>query len=196
MPRRSPALVLSASVVLGIAVLLSGCRAPEPAPSSSAPAPGDTPSASPEASPSATPTPSATPVDVACDALIPAQAMYDFNPNFSLIDGWSPDAGSAAADAVAAEGVACRWQNNTSSDVIDLSVAQLDSASLEAKANEAYASSTMVPTYGDEAYFAVAGGVGEAIVFAGAYWVVIRSPYFQEPGDASPLVEAVLAALP
>jgi hypothetical protein len=122
--------------------------------------------------------------------------MYDFNPNFSNIDGWTPASGTAAADALAADGVACRWKNDTSGEVIDVSVASFDTASLEALANDTYADSTMVPTYGgDEAYFAVTDGVGEAVVFQDSYWVVVSSSYFLEPGDAEPIVASVLAAL-
>ncbi|TXK17242.1 hypothetical protein FVQ89_10325 [Homoserinibacter sp. GY 40078] len=122
--------------------------------------------------------------------------MYDFNPNFSLLASWEPEAGSAAATALESEGVACRWRNNSSGETIDISVASFDAGTLERLANEAYESSTMVPTYGDEAYFEVQGDEGEAIVFDGAYWLVARSVYFQEPGDAEPLVNDALSALP
>ena len=54
----------------------------------------------------------------------------------------------------------------------------------------------MVPTYGDEAYFSVGGnGVGTAIVFQGTYWIVLESPAFFEPGDATDLVDSVIAGL-
>lgn len=122
--------------------------------------------------------------------------MYDFNPNFSLITPWTPDAGTPAAEAVAAQGVACRWVNDTSGEAIDVSVAAFDAATLDAKATATYQASTMVPTYGgDEGYFGVTGGVGEAVVFSGSSWLVVRSALFLEPGDAEPLVTAALSAL-
>lgn len=195
MPRRSPALVLSAATALAVAVALAGCTTPDPSPTTAPPSPGDSASPTPEPTETSAP-PSSTPVDIACDALVPAQAMYDFNPNFSLIDEWTPAPDSAAADALDAEGVACRWQNDTSGEVIDVSVASFDTATLERLANDAYATSTMVPTYGvDEAYFAVTNGVGEAILFQDDYWIVVSSSYFLEPGDAEPIVASVLAAL-
>lgn len=195
MPRRSPALVLSAAAALAAAVVLAGCSTPGPAPSSAPPSPSDTATATPEPTDTAAPA-EPTPVDIPCAELVPSQTMYDFNPNFSLIDPWTPSSGSPAADAVAAEGVACRWQNDTSGEVIDVSVAALDATALEERANDAYTHSTMVPTYGgDEGYFAVTDGVGEAIVFQGEHWVVVSSSYFLEPGDAEPIVAAVLAAL-
>ena len=196
MPRRSPVTVLSASAALVAALLLAGCQTPEPASTTPPPTtPGETAAPTTEPTETAAP-PSSTPVDIACDALVPAQTMYDFNPNFSLLASWTPSGGSPAADAVAADGVACRWQNDTSGEVIDVSVASFDTASLDELANEAYTNSTMVPTYGgDEAYFAVAGDVGEAIVFQDSFWVVVSSSYFLEPGDAEPIVASVLAAL-
>ncbi len=196
MPRRSPAFLLSAATVLAAAMMLTACTTPEPTPTSPAPSAGSetpTPTAEPPAS---APPATSTPVDIACDALIPAQTMYDFNPNFSLLNSWTPSSGSAAADAAAADGVACRWQNDTSGEVIDVSVASFDTATLDHLASETYAHSTMVPTYGgDEAYFEVDGNVGEAVVFDGSYWVVVSSSYFLEPGDAEPIVASVLEAL-
>jgi hypothetical protein len=195
MPRRSPVTVLSASAALAAALLLAGCQTPEPAPTTPPPTPGDT--ATPTAEPTETAAPpSSTPVDIPCDTLVPAQTMYDFNPNFSLLGSWTPGAGSHAAAAAEADGTVCRWQNDTSGEVIDVSVASFDAASLDELANDAYTDSTMVPTYGgDEAYFSVTGDVGEAIVFQDSYWVVVSSTYFLEPGDAEPIVAAVLAAL-
>ena len=164
-------------------------------PTTPPPTPGDTAAPTTEPTETAAP-PSSTPVDISCDALVPAQTMYDFNPNFSLLESWSPTAGTPAADALAADGVACRWQNDTSGEVIDVSVASFDTASLDELANDAYTNSTMVPTYGgDEAYFSVVDGVGEAIVFQDSFWVVVRSSYFLEPGDAEPIVASVLATL-
>ena len=194
---RRPALVVtSASALLAASVLLTACTTPEPEPTRS-PTASESATPTPSVEPSEpAATPSSTPVDIPCDTLVSLQAMYDFNPNFSLLGSFTPDAGTPAAEAVAAEGTVCRWQNGTSGEVIDISVASFDEASLEAKANAINSTSTMVPTYGpDEAYFAVTGGVGEAVVFHGAYWVVVRSVAFFEPGDAEPIVTTVLAAL-
>ena len=121
--------------------------------------------------------------------------MYAFNPNFGLLDSWTPVAGSAAATAKSEHGLACRWSNQTSGDTIDFSVAHLDAASIEALKNQAVASSTMVPTYGDEAYFSVKKGVGTAIVFQGDYWLVATSVAFLEPGDPADLIDAALGVL-
>lgn len=176
--------------------ILSGC-----VPSSS-PTPSDTAAtSSPSATPSSTPTPSAVatasaiPITIGCSTLVSGDAMYAFNPNFGLLTSWSPAAGSAAASAQAEKGLACRWQNQTSGDDIDISVAHLDSGSIEALKNAAVAQSTMVPTYGDEAYFSVKNNVGTAIVFQGDYWLVATSVAFLEPGDPSDLINAALSAL-
>ena len=187
------------AVPLAIAALalaaLSGC-APSPSPTASG-----TPSQSPSDTPSASPTPSptastvSTPITIGCNSLITPDDIYAFNPNFGVIDSWTPKAGSAAATAKSEQGIACRWQNQTSGDTIDISVAHLDAASIESLKNNAVGKSTMVPTYGDEAYFSTSGGVGTAIVFQGNYWLVATSVDFLEPGDPADLITAALGAL-
>ena len=175
---------------------LSGC-VPDASPTPS----GSASTGSPSASASATPTPSPTasavsiPITIGCNTLISPDDIYAFNPNFGVINSWTPKAGSAAATAKSEQGIACRWSNQTSGDTIDISVAHLDSASIESLKNQAVDQSTMVPTYGDEAYFSVSGGVGTAIVFQGDYWLVATSIDFLEPGDPADLITAALSAL-
>lgn len=194
-----PALARRVAVPLAIAALalaaLSGC-VPTPSPTASG-----TPSSSPSDTPSASPTPSptasvvSTPITIGCNTLVTPDDMYAFNPNFGLLTKWTPKSGSAAATATSEQGIACRWQNQTSGDTIDISVAHLDKASIESLKNAAVEKSTMVPTYGDEAYFSTSGGVGTAIVFQGDYWLVATSVDFLEPGDPSDLITAALGAL-
>jgi hypothetical protein len=188
--------------VLAASVLLVGCTNPLPEPldsggRSTAPVAPSTPSETPSETPGETPVEGTPiPVNVACEQLVSLQTMYGYNPNFSLLGSWTPDAGTPAAEAHAASGTVCRWQNDTSGVTIDISVASFDATTLAAKAAAARAAGTIVLTFGpDEAYFAVANGVGEAVVFPGTYWVVVRSNTFYEAGDAEPIVTAVLAAL-
>jgi hypothetical protein len=189
-PRPLVLLPATAAMLIG---LLAGCAPTSAAEPSSTPS--DPPS-TPSAEPSEPTTQPAVQIDADCDTLVSPDAMYAFNPNFGLVDDWRPESGSPAADAVALEGVACQWLNQTSSDTIDLSVANLDDEGLESLKNAAVEQSTMVPTYGDEAYFEVEDGVGTAIVFDRSYWLVVSSGYFFEPGDATEIVEAALSALP
>lgn len=193
MPLRRAVVPLAVSA-LALA-LLSGC-VPTPSPTASDTA-SATPTDSPSASATPTPTPStvSTPITIGCNTLITPDDIYAFNPNFGLITSWTPKAGSAAATAKSEQGIACRWQNQTSGDTIDISVAHLDAASIEALKNAAVEKSTMVPTYGDEAYFSTSGGVGTAIVFQGDFWLVATSVDFLEPGDPADLITAALGAL-
>jgi len=193
MPLRRAVVPLAVSA-LALA-LLSGC-VPTPSPTASGTA-SATPTDSPSASATPTPTPStvSTPITIGCNTLITPDDIYAFNPNFGLITSWTPKAGSAAATAKSEQGIACRWQNQTSGDTIDISVAHLDAASIEALKNAAVEKSTMVPTYGDEAYFSTSGGVGTAIVFQGDFWLVATSVDFLEPGDPADLITAALGAL-
>jgi hypothetical protein len=195
----APRVVSRAIVPLAISALalaaLSGC-VPTPTPT-----PTGTPTAGPSDSPSASPTPTptasavSTPITIGCNSLITPDDMYAFNPNFGLINSWTPKTGSPAATAKSQQGIACRWQNQTSSDTIDVSVSHLDARSIESLKNDAVEKSTMVPTYGDEAYFSVSGGVGTATVFQGNYWLVASSVEFAEPGDPADLITAALSAL-
>jgi hypothetical protein len=139
--------------------------------------------------------PGSTPVDATCDQLVSSDTLYVYNPNFGPIDDFVPQTGSAGASALAHDGVACRWQNQTNGQNIDVSVAQLGDDELTALKNTAYADSEMVPTYGDEAYFSNDGTVGVAQVFQGSFWIVAESPVFFEPGDATEIIQSVIAAL-
>ena len=189
-------LVVPLAVGMLALTALSGCvPTPSPSPSdgSVTTTPSDTPSAIP--TPSSTASVASTPITIGCNTLITPDAIYAFNPNFGPITGWTPQAGSAAATAKSEQGIACRWQNQTSGDTIDVSVAHLDAATIESLKNDAVEKSTMVPTYGDEAYFSVSGGVGTAIVFQGEYWLVATSVDFLEPGDPADLITAALSAL-
>ena len=173
--------------------LLSGCT-PEGGPDDPVdPSASSTPTVEPTTEP--TDTPVGVPVGATCDELVSPDTLYIYNPNFGSISDFTPEDGTAAASALAYQGVACRWQNQTSGDTIDISVAQLDDDTLTALKNAAFEDSEMVPTYGEEAYFAVDSGVGTAQVFQGPFWIVAESVVFFEPGDATEIIQSVLAAL-
>ncbi len=187
--------MLTPLAIVTVAVaLLAGCT-PDTAsePDSVGPNPSGDPSGEP--APTLTAHPVGTPVDITCDELVSPDAIYAFNPNFVLIDDFEPADDSVAATALSYSGVACRWQNQTGGDNIDLSVASLDDDSLTALKNAAFEDSEMVPTYGEEAYFGINGQVGTAQVFQGPYWIVVESTAFLEPGDATEIVDSAIAAL-
>lgn len=182
-----------------IALALAGCTPADSDPTNSPSAPAvPTPhEPSVTAIPSPTASVTATPVGRTCAQLISADTIYAYNPNFVPLSTFTPAAGTAAAQAKAEKGVACRWQNETSNNVIDVSVADLDAATIESLKNQAVAKSTLVPTYqgADEGYFSAGSGAGTAIVFVKGYWIVATSQQFAEPGDAESLVESVITAL-
>jgi len=135
-------------------------------------------------------------MQVSCDDLISAQDMYDYNSNFSLTDDYSPAAGSDAATIVNDyQGVACRWVNDSSGEKIDIAVASLQDYTLTDLKNGLINSSTSVPTYDVEGYFTTVKKIGQADAFSDPYWISADSDYFLEPGDASPLIADVVAAL-
>lgn len=199
-PRPLCALAASAAAI----VLLAGCTTQSAAPAVTAepaesPAASAAPSAAPSSSPTAEPTPKPEPIpfDIACDSLLTAQQVYDFNPNFGTNPDYSPASDSLAQDAVENNaGTACSWLNQTSGETIDIAVAALPAPTSEEYKNALVMNSNFVPTYGDEAYFEVDGsGAGVAQVFSGQYYIAAVSTVFYEPGDAEPIVDAVIANL-
>lgn len=132
---------------------------------------------------------------ITCDQLVSAQAMYDYNSNFTPKPGYSPSAGSLAAQVARQNGVTCGWVNQTSGEVIEIAVANLPEAHLTDLKNTLVTTSNSVPTYGVEGYFNLNGSTGEAQAFSDPYWIVATSTAFFEPGDAEPLVKDAIAAL-
>ncbi len=183
---------MSLAVAATLLTLAACVEAPEqpvlpsqsPTPTPTTTDPGSEPTEQPEA------------LDVACADLVDPDVIYAFDPNYALLGAWEPEPGSAAADAVDAGGVACQWVRESGGGTINLSVAAFTEPQLEELKNEAFAESEMVPTYGDEAYFEVEGGLGTAIVFQGQYRLVISSEAFFEPGEPTAIIESALSALP
>lgn len=172
--------------------------------------PGATSTSTPTTTGTSKPTPSASgtaqapapgntvdgePVTITCKELVSPQAMYDFNPNFSLKADYSPASGSLTAQVTAQKGLACAWVNQTSGALIEIAVAHLPAEHLTDLKNNLVTTSNSVPTYGVEGYFKLNGSTGEAQAFSDPYWIVATSTVFFEPGDAQPLVAAAITAL-
>ena len=166
---------------------------PGTSPAPTAPTVSISPSASPTTQPSSPAT--GVPVTIGCEQLVTAQAIYDYNPNFSLQADYSPAAGSLGAQAIEQRGIACSWINQTSGETIEIAVAQLPEPELTALKNNLVMTSNSVPTYDVEGYFEVDGGVGVAQAFPGPYWLTGSSTTFFEPGDAAPLIAAAVVGL-
>jgi len=180
--------------------LLAGCalesKAVDPV-ASSTPTRTSTPTPTQTATPTSTPvsTVDGIPITITCDQLITPQAMYDYNPNFSLKADYKPAAGSLAAQVATQKGLTCGWVNQTSGDLIEVAVAHLPAAHLTELKNTLVTTSHSVPTYNVEGYFLLNGKTGEAQAFSDPYWIVATSTAFFEPGDAQPIVAAGIAVL-
>ncbi|BDZ53643.1 hypothetical protein GCM10025870_07160 [Agromyces marinus] len=168
-----------------------GVPAP-PAATTGAPAP--TGSAAPEPTPE--PTEEPVPFDVACTEILTSDQVYAFNPNYGTAPDYAPTS-ATLRDAVAAEGTACGWSNQTSGEVIEVAVATLPEQAYERRVGDAALESNAVPTYGTppevEGFFRQSGGVGQAQVFTGGMWIVVESGALFEPGDAQGLIADVVA---
>lgn len=187
--------ILVPVTALVAAALLAGCVPTEDEAPTASPTPSPTPTESATPTPSASPTEQVIPFQVACDQLLSPDALYAIDPNFGLLGPVTPDAGTPAADIVAAGGTACRWTHETSGATLDIAVAQLPESTATTIKNTLVTESNSVPTYGVEGYFRVNAGLGEADAFPDPYWVTVVSAQFAEPGDAAPFMNAVVGSL-
>ncbi|TFD88391.1 iron ABC transporter ATP-binding protein [Cryobacterium serini] len=201
--RRHAGLMLAGGALL--ALLLAGCSgAEEPTPTDSAAATGEA-SADPttRAEPSSSPTPTAeatgSPIAQLCGDLLTLQDVYDFNPNYGTAPNYSPTADGLAETATTYNGLTCGWSNQTSGELIEVSVVAPNDVLMTTLKQQADADSQAVPTYGTppavDGFFTYAGGVGQAQVFTEQYWVTLSTSAFFEPGDAESLISTVLSHL-
>lgn len=201
---RGPRLRIGLALATGALalVVLAGCTS-EAAPTStpSSPPNGEATEVPTESStPTPTPEAAGTPVTISCDQILTADDVYLFNPNVGTAPNYEPAAGSAAETAVSYDGVACGWLNQTSNEIIEISIVQPNDILMSDLKNKAVIESNAVPTYGTppavEGYFTNSSGPGQAQVFAGKYWVVANSVAFFEPGDAQQIIATVVSHLP
>ncbi len=193
--------IAATAAVLGM-LTLAGCTSNPVAPverpsATSTTAPVVSPSASaPGEEPTPTPTgPTTVPVTQSCDELLPAQVVFDFNPNYALDPDYEPSPDSDSALIESYQGIACGWVNLTSGDSIEVAVAHLGAGDIEKVQNQLVLTVDAVPTYGGVDYFEATGGVGTVNAFQGDFWIVARSVEFFEPGDAETIVRAVKDAV-
>jgi hypothetical protein len=131
-----------------------------------------------------------TTIGVSCNALLTPQVIYNFNQNYSLQSGFTPKSGTDASKALGYKGLACSWINQTSSDLIIVSVAHpSDLTSLKANAS----SGTAVSGLGNVAYFTTSAGVGELQIFNGPFWITLNSVAFGAADDARELASAAIS---
>jgi hypothetical protein len=128
-------------------------------------------------------------VTLGCGDVVSAQAIYDFNPNVSLLTDFSPDQESAAAEAVAQRGIACRLINQTSGAPVDIGIVHYTAAAYAAKASSLAASATPASPF--DGYFDVVDGRGFAQAVSEPYWITVTSVEYTDAGDLAPLVNAV-----
>ncbi len=197
-----PSAALRTLVLTGaLALSLSACTGPSPTGPDASPTPRAASSATPEATATAAPAPDlvSRPLTVDCGDLIGADGLSSYYPSLALVPA-DDAAGDESRDGEAleivaeADGTICTWQDADGA-TITVGVARFDGESLDELANELVATSNSVPTYGVEGYFDTPGGVGTAEAFSSPAFVVARSTTFLEPGDAEPVVSAVVNVL-
>ncbi|TFC90903.1 MULTISPECIES: iron ABC transporter ATP-binding protein [Cryobacterium] len=194
---RTTSLLLTTGAVAVVALV--GCASDAPGTGSSASStPGSTTDATSLPDPTPTPTSAGTPVAQTCDQVLTLDDIYAFNPNFGTAPDFEPSL-SAGQTAAEFQGLNCGLLNQSSGEIVEISVTQPNDVLLAQLKNEALSSGQIVPTYGTpptvEGYFSAADGTGVAQAFTPTYWITVGSPEFFEPGDAEALVAAVIANL-
>lgn len=194
-------MLLFTAPLVATALLLSACgsaAAPDAtakptrtATSSASPTPSAT-AAAPEASPTPRPE-TGVPVGLTCDQLVTPQQIYDFNPNYGLVSGFLPEPGSLAGQAVAANGLACQWMNQTSGATIVVSAAHLDATSTQDRKDFLAETSTPVSSFGPDGYFDQGDLTSAAQAFPGEFWVTATSIAFFGADDAASIMGAATA---
>ena len=193
-------LASAGTAAAALVLLLAGCSTQPPAagestqPSTAVAEP--TPEQTTAPTPAGPTVPPAIPFDIACDALVSPETIYAFNPNFALLPEPVIESGSSAERIQKELGTVCSWQQLSSGEILTVAVANLPAETLLLVQNDVFESSTMVPTYGgDEDYFTVRDGAGEAVTFVGSYWIVSTSQSYLEPGDAVDILAAARTAV-
>ncbi|MCU1444460.1 iron ABC transporter ATP-binding protein [Cryobacterium sp.] len=203
-PRRSLRTGLALTGATLALIALAGCGPESSAEPTASAAPSATASVEPTATatvePTATPTPppapEGTPVSLTCDQVLTADDVYALNPN--LGEDLEYAASSAAAvTATTYGGIACAWLNQSSGEVIEVALAMPNESLANTLKDAALSDGEIVPTYGSapevEGYFSASSSTAQ--VFTRGYWVAVTDPGMIEPGDAGPVLDAVLGKL-
>lgn len=175
-------------IVVPLLVLaLAGCVPTDtatPTPEPTVTEPSLTPNPTPTITP--TPGPETVAVTLACSDVLSAQAIYDFNPNVSLLPSFSPSDSSAAGQAIAQQGLACELVNQTSGSTIDFGIVQYTDDALAAKLAAVSGSATPAAEY--DGYFDVTNNRGLAQFFSAPYYVTVESAEYTSSADIAELV--------
>ena len=203
MPRSPhPARTRSAGLALLAAAsvaLLSGCspEAADPTETAAPTAAPGSPTAAPEPTETAEPP---LPFEISCDALVTADQLYAFNPNFGADPAFEPTSSDVIAVVEEDAGTACGYLNQTQRrghrDRRRHAHRGGGRDPQEQRRDVEQARADVRHAARRRGLLRQAGGSGEAQVFHGPYWIVIDSAALFEPGDAQQLVAAVLANLP
>lgn len=170
-----------------LVLALAGCVPTDVVPPTPEPTftmPPITPNPTPTITP--TPGPETEPVGFGCSDLLTAQAIYDYNPNVSLLPSFSPSDTSPAGQAIAQQGLACELINQTSRSTIDFSVVHYTDEAYAAKLASVAGSAT--PSGDFDGYFDVTAAGGLAQFFLAPYYVTVDSADFGTSADIAPLV--------
>ena len=157
----------------------------------------------------ATPSPTATasgplsgsPVGTTCDDLVPPPVMQSMHPGYT-IDAKHVDDEGEWQDIKNMGGVVCSWGDGGAQGDLVLGYAHPDAASLATIKAKFAADSTYAQNdaFGNPpeiiGYFGQLGGVPDAEVFIGGYWITVSSNLFASADDVIPIINSVNQVIP
>lgn len=139
----------------------------------------------------------ATPFSMPCDAVVPQQALENFNPQYAPQSAPASPTNNLEKLVVAWKGTLCVWKNTATEETLRIAIAKPPTAEVTSLKDAAITVARPVPTYGNpplEGYF-TPGEPGQAQIFTGPFWIVAQSTDFAEPGDAQTLLVSLVAQL-
>lgn len=154
---------------------------------SDSPTPSDTPTPTPTES-----FPPATPLALACDALIPLQALYDLNPIYALAGAVTGGTGPLTMQALADKGTACRVTHTSNGSTAVVTISQPSPEALAA--DELAASKAATTTYPTGAAVRLYGRSGSLQVFTATHRYTAEGSDDFSPDDLASLIEIAVQA--
>ena len=127
-----------------------------------------------------------------CDQLIDRTTLASLDPKLTADAGYTPAAGTSAAEAVAIKGTACSWSDAPSATVLVVTVAKPDAGTLATLKTQAGAPTTRFGS----SVSAYTKGNRLQLVTRDGYWATADSPLLADPAKLAAIGHALLDGLP
>ena len=135
---------------------------------------------------------------VKCQDLISRQALYEFNPNFSLVTGQSPVQPAVSSPYEKLGGITCNYMNQTSGEVIQISLAKITESAVDIPSSSFAKGGSPVSSLSTgetKSFFSQSNGNYVFRVVRGSYILVTTSTLLSTPEDNYKFISPALTKL-